>query len=510
MLRGVLTDAEQLALKVVELAREQLLAEHPFLAPSLGRLRLWPGTYARSYVCDGQVLGYDAIRVLNDIKTSRELPTWDVMHCVLHCLFVHPYVGPTVNRRLWNLATDMAVEWQVMALCGPRSGRRGEWEVDVLDRVHATLGRVPTAELIYRELSNNEFTEECRAWEQLFACDDHAPWYPEKTKPDDSEDGREDGEAHPADVREGQKRASTAEQRQYSWEHARETASDRAQVKDRGKSEGLQKMDTRASGYPSFLSMVSPGTPFDAASWKTVAKHAAADMKFAPASRRKRYEGLRSVLQEAAPEELGYREFLRQFAMPGEVMKISEDEFDYVFYTYGLRLYGNMPLIESLEYREDKRIRDFAIVIDTSGSVWGPAVRRFVDTTFDILKSTESFFSKICLHIIQCDSQVQCDDKITSLEELSQWNQGMILHGGGGTDFRPAFTYIDSLVAQGEFENLSGVLYFTDGKGVYPETMPAYRTAFVFYDRTYFHETVPPWAMQVVLDDDEIGLVRMR
>ena len=62
-----------------------------------------------------------------------------------------------------------------------------------------------------------------------------------------------------------------------------------------------------------------------------------------------------------------YREFLRQFAVPGEVMRLSDDEFDYVYYTYGLKLYGRMPLIEPLEYREERRIREFVIVIDTSG-----------------------------------------------------------------------------------------------------------------------------------------------
>ena len=50
------------------------------------------------------------------------------------------------------------------------------------------------------------------------------------------------------------------------------------------------------------------------------------------------------------------------------MMKLNPDEFDYNFYTYGFALYENMPLIEPLEYREVKRIREFVIAIDTSGS----------------------------------------------------------------------------------------------------------------------------------------------
>ena len=47
-------------------------------------------------------------------------------------------------------------------------------------------------------------------------------------------------------------------------------------------------------------------------------------------------------------------------------MRLDPDEFDYVYYTYGLKLYRNMPLIKPLEYREVKRIQEFVIAIDTS------------------------------------------------------------------------------------------------------------------------------------------------
>lgn len=59
-------------------------------------------------------------------------------------------------------------------------------------------------------------------------------------------------------------------------------------------------------------------------------------------------------------------------------MHTSLDEFDYIYYTYGLELYKDTPLIEPLEYREDKKIRDFVVVIDTSGSVQGDMVQLFL------------------------------------------------------------------------------------------------------------------------------------
>ena len=54
------------------------------------------------------------------------------------------------------------------------------------------------------------------------------------------------------------------------------------------------------------------------------------------------------------------------------------------------------------------------------------------------------------------------------------------LRGGGGTDFRPAFEYVNQLCAEKKFSNLRGLLYFTDGMGTYPARRPAYDTAFLF------------------------------
>ena len=40
-----------------------------------------------------------------------------------------------------------------------------------------------------------------------------------------------------------------------------------------------------------------------------------------------------------------YKEFLRKFSVLKEEMKVDMDTFDYIFYNYGMNLYGNMPPI---------------------------------------------------------------------------------------------------------------------------------------------------------------------
>ena len=185
-------------------------------------------------------------------------------------------------------------------------------------------------------------------------------------------------------------------------------------------------------------------------------------------------------------------------------MRINDEEFDYVYYTYGLKLYKKMPLIEPLEYKEVKRIREFVIAIDTSGSVAGEQVQSFLQKTYNILKSTESFFSRINVHIIQCDATIQEDAKITSQEEFDEYLKNMTIRGLGGTDFRPVFSYVDWLREKKEFQNLKGLIYFTDGFGTFPEQMPEYKTAFVFLDEELNNYDVPPWAMKLILRKDEI------
>lgn len=200
-------------------------------------------------------------------------------------------------------------------------------------------------------------------------------------------------------------------------------------------------------------------------------------------------------------EKQDYKEFLRKFSVYREEIGVDVDSFDYTFYSYGLQLYGNMPLIEPLETKEVKKVAEFVIVIDTSMSCSGALVRRFLEKTYGILMEQNQFFKKVNIHIIQCDEMVQSDVKITNQEELKNYMEKLDLYGEGGTDFRPAFEYVQQLLDAGEFENLRGLLYFTDGYGIYPEKMPPYQTAFVFMQEDYKDKDVPAWALKLIIED---------
>lgn len=203
-------------------------------------------------------------------------------------------------------------------------------------------------------------------------------------------------------------------------------------------------------------------------------------------------------------ERYDYRGFLRKFAVMSEEMQVDPDTFDYIFYSFGLSMYGNMPLIEPQEFREVHKIQEFVIVIDVSMSCSGELVKTFLEQTYSVLTESESYLRKVNIRILQCDEKVRSDRKITSEKELEDYMEHFTLEGGGGTDFRPAFDYVSQLVEQKEFYNLKGMIYFTDGYGTYPKRRPKYDTAFVFMEEDYTDAQVPPWAIKLVIEKEEL------
>lgn len=447
---------EKIALEIINMSRNKLLVNLRFLDMALSRFDISPKPdFTTCTATDGRVFLYDPKHILTAYRLEENLPVRNFLHSVFHCVFKHMFINPAIDRDLWNIACDVAVESVINDLNLPyldtlKAGQQKRF----LDGFKGELTSL-SAEKVYRFLIDKKLPEKSiQTLQMLFKADDHLIWY-------------------------------------MSDEQKAESGIPGYR---KGSSGGDDEDDSNVSAR--YLALVGD--------WSDIAERMQVDME-AFGKRQGREAGLLTQnLKEVNRERYDYTEFLKKFAVRGEVMKINPDEFDYNFYTYGLQLYENMPLIEPLEYKDVKRIREFVIAIDTSGSVSGELVQTFVQKTYNILKSTESFFSKINLHIIQCDAAIQEDVKITTQAEFDEYLKNMKLHGFGGTDFRPVFSYVDSLVEIKEFDNLKGLIYFTDGFGTFPAKMPSYDTAFVFIDENYEIPEVPAWAIKLVLRKDEI------
>jgi predicted metal-dependent peptidase len=237
--------------------------------------------------------------------------------------------------------------------------------------------------------------------------------------------------------------------------------------------------------------------------WKQIRQQVKTDLETYSKSLASKSDGLMQNLRQVHRDRVDYATFLRKFAVMYEEMTVNDDEFDYVFYTYGMKLYGNMPLVEPLEYAEEVRIKDFVIALDTSGSCSGELIQAFLSKTYSILQSTGSFFRKVNIHIVMCDDRIQQVTRISSTEEFESYLKDLKIIGLGGTDFRPVFAYVDQLVESGTLEHLKGLIYFTDGFGRFPAQKPDYDTAFVFLEEEK-EPVVPPWAIKITLGEQEL------
>ncbi|MCH4208087.1 MAG: VWA-like domain-containing protein [Solobacterium sp.] len=365
------------------------------------------------------------------------------LHSILHCLYCHLFRYAELEPDAWDLASDLAVENVILSLGRHECSIREDSERKiVLDEVKRHV-RSMNAEEIYAWLKDHK--EEARnvyRHAELFKQDLHVFW----------NDSDIEGKEYP--FKDKVRGYSAKPKTRHQW------------------TQKEQAVEIEVESYEKTMG-VTPG------------------------------EILKKLSLVRTPHQ-DYGEFLRKFASQSEEVRINQDEFDYIYYTYGMSLYGNMPLIEPLEYCEESRIRDFAIALDTSGSCQGRIVRDFLLKTYDLLKSTDSFFKEMNVHIIQCDSKIQQDIKITSEEEFEQYMKDVDLKGFGGTDFRPVFQYVEQLKEDGEFTDLRGLLYLTDGKGVYPKAVPSFATAFIFLEDGFKAPEVPPWAMRVILAREDL------
>ncbi|MCD8018973.1 MAG: VWA-like domain-containing protein [Clostridiales bacterium] len=246
----------------------------------------------------------------------------------------------------------------------------------------------------------------------------------------------------------------------------------------------------------------SPSSAKAGENWEKIGRRASREMEMRGKQDSEAISSMQTQIEQGRSRR-SYREFLRKFTVLQEEIHCDYDEFDLNYYTYGLQIYKNMPLIEPLESREIMKISEFVIVIDTSYSTSGTLVKRFLTETFQIIRQRDSFFQKSHIRILQCDNQVHADTIIESADDIEHLLDNFSLIGGGGTDFRPAFTYVNDLLSQGVFHHLKGLLYFTDGKGIYPTKRPEYETAFLFMDTLEPDPNVPAWAMQLHLEAED-------
>lgn len=420
-------------------ARNDLYLHMRFLDVALSGLDWAMNLNTPTLGTDGWSIQFNPRCLMEWYRLDTVLLNRAYLHILLHCLLRHPLHRGDRDGELWDLACDIAAE---SILDSIQSKCVQTLPSQLREETYADLQdamQVLTAEAIYRTL-----------W-------DRHPDY-DTLLSLTAEFRRDDHRFWPADEEEGE--------------------GDRQS----GQGEDRQQLEQK---------------------WEQLSQKTQTGMETFFAQYGDEAGELLRLLRIENRERYDYRSFLRRFVSLREELRVDPDSFDYAYYALGLELYGDIPLIEPLEYRERRKIRDFVIVIDTSDSCADGAVERFLSETRSVLAQESLFFDDARIHIIQSDAGVQSDTVVHSAAELDRFCEGFAVKGFGGTDFRPAFAYVDSLLRRGELSDLRGLLYFTDGFGAYPSRKPAYEVAFVFYREDYLPPEVPGWAMRIVLEPEQ-------
>lgn len=445
----------ELCSRILYQARSELYLNMRFLDISLSCLGFEADWARNGLATDGWLIYYGPEYLMGLYRQGRNRVNRAYLHMVFHCLFCHMYTRGDRDKQYWDLACDIAMESVIDGLYQkcvhiPKSPLRRETYL----RLEKALAR--EAEQKQDVDWNREAGEKNAPARRIPMTAERIYHALRKMQLPERRIRLMQSEFYvdSHDLWEQEDNKKQSRPRQNQWDDNREKMQTQMETGSKDESEDNQ----------SLLEQVQ-------------------------VENRERYD---------------YRQFLRKFAVLREEMQVDPDSFDYAFYTYGLSLYGNMPLIEPLESKEIYRVEDFAIVVDTSMSCSGELVRRFLEETYDVLSESESYFKKVHVHMIQCDDKVQSDVVITDTQALKEYMDNFQIKGHGGTDFRPAFEYVNGLRARREVANLRGLIYFTDGKGIYPVQAPPYDTAFVFVEDMFSDESVPPWAMKVVLEEEQI------
>jgi predicted metal-dependent peptidase len=120
------------------------------------------------------------------------------------------------------------------------------------------------------------------------------------------------------------------------------------------------------------------------------------------------------------------------------------------------------------------------IAIDSSGSVDEELLSQFIAE----VESLMLIYAQHEIELLVCDSKIRSHETFYSGEMLN-----VSLQGGGATDFRPVFEWINN-----ELFTCNLLLYFTDAQGTFPKEAPNFETLWITPDKV-----VVPFGRVVVL-----------
>lgn len=191
-----------------------------------------------------------------------------------------------------------------------------------------------------------------------------------------------------------------------------------------------------------------------------------------------------------------YKELLEELICTREKDREEPDSIDWMFYQYGMALYGDVPLIEPMEAPKCT-VNLIVIAVDVSGSCLNNnQMRIFFGETYECLQRLKERFKETEVLLLQCDDAIRREQRI----KLREWNdnpEDVLVYGGGRTSFVPVFDRLAVLEQSGN--KIDALLYLTDGIGMYPKVKPNYPVHFILMNTHEEYREIPEWINKVSL-----------
>ena len=304
---------------ILNASKTELYVSMRFLDIALNSLGYEMDLSMKTIGTDSQKIRFNPRYLIENYQNDSVLVNRAYLHMLLHCVFRHMFHNRDKDEDVWNLSCDIAVtaiidqmNYRCIRLVVPDERQA------MYDRLKSEM-KVLTAEGIYKSLTKRPLTWlEMEAAKKQFVVDDHVFWDSEQEDQKDG-DGRNDQNQNNEDNQDD------------------ENNDQNNQNNDRQKEQKEQERKEQEK------------------QWQEISEKMRTNMETCSKDAAEMAGDLYDYIKIATRERYDYKRFLQKFTTLREEIRLDLDSYDYIYYTYGLNHYGNMPLIEALEYKEVRK-----------------------------------------------------------------------------------------------------------------------------------------------------------
>lgn len=441
------SDRDLMAEKAIHFIQKDLAQEYRYLTPAFYYLSLIPDPKEKYMSTDSKYLFYNTEYILRDFmgkqKEYRALKN-RYLHIIIHCLAGHMKKKDGTDRALFNSCADLYAALLLKKLTGKNLAIPRDY-INLFSSVKKETESRSFFQFLWWCQKDRKRSLDMIQLGKVLKSDSHDNWF---------------------------KKNSLVKQMEREGGDAETEGKDETAGKD----------------------------------WEYMLGHLSQMAKFSGTGYERKWGSMSGSGQQkvsaSGGEDLSYEQIVKEICRITEVSD-SNWEFDPIWYSAGIELYGNRPLIEPSECSEQLAVRDLVIAIDTSGSCQEYAAS-FLGMTMHLLNKSGIWKGKVW--VVQCDTEIRDVKMLDQVDETEQF-ETQKMYGWGGTDFRPVFQFIREKREADEMDKPSALIYFSDGFGDFPDAKPDYKTVFVFPAGEYTsanEEWMPEWVMKYGLTEEEL------